>query len=129
MEALNPATSITPDLLVKEGLELGAYKEGVGWYHAGLARIATAHGFTSTNKDWSTKTPKEARELLRKELSEGPVIASIRTPKGGHLIVIEKIEGEDMVIHDCEEREDIRKTMPLETFYSTWTQRIVSVKN
>jgi ABC-type bacteriocin/lantibiotic exporter with double-glycine peptidase domain len=129
MEALNPKTNTTPDLLVQEGLELGAYKEGVGWYHAGLARLATAHGFTSTNKDWSKELPTDARELLRKELSEGPVIASITNIKGGHLIVVETIENTDVVIHDCGEKEGIRKTIPLETFFDIWTQRIISVKN
>jgi ABC-type bacteriocin/lantibiotic exporter with double-glycine peptidase domain len=129
MEALNPNTQTTPDQLVQEGLELGAYKEGVGWYHAGLARLATAHGFTSTNKDWSTKSSEEARALLQTELNEGPCIASITTPNGGHLIVIEKIEGDEAVVHDCGERVDIQKTIPLEDFYKNWTQRIISVKN
>lgn len=129
MEALNPETSTTPDLLVKEGLELGAYKEGVGWYHAGLARLATAHGFTSTNKDWSQLPSTEARSLLLKELSEGPCIASVKNAKGGHLIVIEGIEQDEVVIHDCEEKEGVRKTVPLETFFDIWTQRIISVKN
>lgn len=129
MEALAQKDLATPDTLIQEGLAMGAYKEGIGWYHRGLANLATTYGFTASNHDWSKTPATEAQALLLKELAHGPVIASVTTDKGGHLIVIESIIGDDAITHDPAEHNDIRQVIPLSDVYDHWTQRIISVRN
>lgn len=129
MEALAQKDLTTPDALIQEGLALGAYKEGIGWYHRGLANLAATYGFTASNHDWSKVSAAEAQESLLKELVHGPVIASVTTDKGGHLIVVESVIGDDVVTHDPAELTDIRQVIPLSHLYDHWTQRIISVRN
>ena len=50
------------DDLIKEGLEIGAYQEGIGWIHTGLVRLAHNHGFLGYNEEFRS---------LNKEIESG----------------------------------------------------------
>lgn len=50
------------DDLIREGLEIGAYEEGIGWIHVGLVRLAHNHGFLGYNEEFRT---------LNKDLDQG----------------------------------------------------------
>ena len=49
------------DELVKQGLSIGAYIQGIGWVHKGLADITKKNGFNSESFDWFEETDEDAK--------------------------------------------------------------------
>lgn len=101
-----------PELLLL-GVNRGAYVEGIGWTHAGLASLARELGYEAFNRDFGIKgkTPKSGKDafaILKRDVASGPVIASIWkdfTPKGrsGHLVVVTRISASHIEYIDPEE--------------------------
>lgn len=101
------------DALIEKGLAIGAYREGVGWVHAGLVALAQQYGYRAEAFDYADKgkTPKtmpETWELLASALTEGPVLASVfpgLDPQrgGGHIVLVTGIDDELVYFNDPEE--------------------------
>lgn len=130
LEGISGAAVATPDELIDEGLAQGAYKDGVGWLHRGLAGVAEGRGFVARNYDWSTEDPIVARQRLSTLLQEAPVIASMRkgfSSDSGHLVVVSRLSADAATVHDphCDARELVRQEVPLARFYEYWTQRVI----
>ncbi len=120
----------TPDEIIEKGLEVEAYKPGVGWYHKGLVRIAEKYGFSGENFDWSTHTKDEALRLLQTVANTHPFLASIITPQGGHIIVVEHIDKEKAYIYDpAYSKQEVKRTISKNDFLNAWTQRIIVIHN
>jgi len=54
--------TMSVDELLRTGLEAGAYRQGIGWTHAGLLGVATALGYDGRTGDHAERgsTPKNA---------------------------------------------------------------------
>lgn len=101
------------EALLGRGIEIGAYREGIGWTHRGLVDVARQFGYDGFNADHApnSPTPKSAEEvwqLISDALREGPVLASVYhyldpTHGGGHIIVITGVEDDLVSFNDPEE--------------------------
>jgi len=88
--------------LLKEGKEIGAYREDVGWLHQGIVSLASKHAISARRESVGSSLEKLGQHILHNEL----VIASVSVgfesgkgyaeedgsvyvvPKGGHLVVV-----------------------------------------
>jgi ABC-type bacteriocin/lantibiotic exporter with double-glycine peptidase domain len=131
MEALKKEKIATPDELIEKGLELEAYKEGVGWYHKGLVRIAEAYGFKGENFDWTFEPEEKAFAELLEKLAEGPVLASMKNESGGHIVTLLNLTNDQATLLDPSAKtpEEIEVSVSLEAFKKSWTRRIIVVRN
>lgn len=125
----------SPDQLYKIGLERGAYVKDVGWSHAGLAELAKYYGFgQSQNFDWAKERPTIALAKLKRELKNGPVLASVfyqyKLGNGGHLVVLESLTRDKVKVWDPDKKDRIKieKTMSLGEFLKAWKRRIIIVR-
>ncbi len=99
-----------PDLL-EEGIEDGAYIDGIGWSHVGLASLARRNGYEAWNRDLPKESPElapdEAFGLLAVDISRGPVLASVwknydPEEKGGHIVIVYDTRGDQVMVLDPE---------------------------
>jgi hypothetical protein len=74
---------ISPDQLIAEGLLIGAYDEGVGWNHDGIARLAHNHGLPAYREEFRSITV----DAGTKARVDSPFAESLRATG------IEKIKG------------------------------------
>lgn len=122
--------------LIKKGVESNCYKEGVGWYHDGLIRLAE-NEFGLRGKRWDFSRHRDGKEPFEKFLSllkKGPVIVSIKNyfSSNTHLIVINGyiIKGnkvEEFFIADPDSIAPATKRMPLKEFLERWTKRFLFI--
>lgn len=85
------------DELIKRGIELGAYKPNIGWVHEGLVFLAKKYGFTdSFRKEWAADKSADGINFIVDNISQNiPVIASVKSEAGGHLILLTGFEKTD----------------------------------
>lgn len=87
---------ISLDELIREGVELGAYVEDVGWRHQGLVDLAQKYGVSLTFQKEFFKTEKDKTKglkIINKGLrSKRPVAVSVHPgfngQKDSHLLLI-----------------------------------------
>jgi hypothetical protein len=137
----NSANRTLPvDMLLRAGLDAGAYREGIGWTHAGLFRIARDLGYDGQTFDFAERgpTPKDAhgawQELLR-SLADGPVMASVFSGLdpgrgGGHIVVVTGWDGNLVSFADPEEMTawDGNRLIVLERFLTGYKRRFIAVR-
>lgn len=128
------------DELLRDGIAIGAYREGIGWSHGGLAALARQYGYEAFNADWAPNgpTPKSAAdawEALLAELADGPVLASVWSGLdpdrgGGHIILITGFSDDLAAFNDPEERTEWegRKLMAPERLLRAFKRRYVVVR-
>jgi hypothetical protein len=128
------------DELHRKGLEAGAYREGIGWTHAGLVQIARSLGYEAYNRDWASgsPTPKNADaawEALVLELQTGPVLASVysgfqASRGGGHIVVVTGEAHGLVFLNDPEEREERegRRVLAPSVFQEAFKRRYIVVR-
>lgn len=128
------------DRLLTRGRVIGAYREGVGWTHAGLVRLAREFGYEGFNADFAPKgtTPKsvdDAWGFLLAELERGPVLASVYAGLdpmrgGGHIVIVTGAQGELVFFNDPEEisEREGRKVLVLEAFLPAFKQRYIVIR-
>lgn len=127
-------TSPTFPELLKNGRRMKAYIRGVGWNHAGIARLARKYGFGGKNFDWFPKKPKWAFEKTRTFLKTGPVIASIHKnldpAQSGHLVVITRITANRVYYLDPDAyaHDKIRRIASKKRFLAGWKRRIIIIR-
>jgi hypothetical protein len=130
----------TLDELLERGRAVGAYREGVGWTHAGLVSLAVAYGYNGFNADYAPQspTPKSADDAwqdLVSELERGPVMASVyagldATRGGGHIVVVTGVQDELVHFNDPEEmseREGLR-ILAADVFLRAFKQRYIVIR-
>jgi len=119
------------DEWMKFDLVNGAYKEGDGWLHQGLANIASRHNLDAEVCDWSRLHNKAALGDFLRVLSMGPCIVSIHRDfnpnNGGHLIVATHADHRSIHYRDpaARTRHDIIRRITFEEFIHGWTRRII----
>ena len=103
---------VSKEEVLKELLDLNGHIEGVGWKHNIIARVLANNNVLSYNQEFTkpnnnTSLFDNGMEKIKKELNEGNlVIVSIyrnfdcKEKKGGHLVLITKIEDDSFIIKD-----------------------------
>lgn len=127
----HPGTALVDNLL-KEGLAAGAFVNGAGWSHKGLALLAQKYNLNSANYDLSNLNAKSAFAQLEKILKEGPVIASVHyklDPKNPipHLIVINGINNGLIYYNDPASTAGV-KNISLQNFIKAWKKRFIAAR-
>ncbi|MEK7465178.1 MAG: cysteine peptidase family C39 domain-containing protein [Patescibacteria group bacterium] len=127
-------TSPTFPELLKNGQKMKAYIRGVGWSHAGIAKLAKKYGFAGKNFDWFLKKSEWAFKKTRIFLKTGPVIVSIHKDlnpkKSGHLVVVTRITASRVYYLDPDAyaRDNIRRVASKKRFLAGWKRRMIIVR-
>ncbi|HEY7222694.1 MAG TPA: C39 family peptidase [Micromonosporaceae bacterium] len=128
------------DDLYATGLEAGAFDPAFGWRHAGLVGLARSHGYEAYNVDAAPRsrhpmTAQEALAELTRELSHGPVIASVYRDfdpgeGGGHLVVVTGDSGGALLLNDPKpaQEADGRLVMSTRDFLPAFKHRYIVVR-
>lgn len=133
---------------IKKGVEIGAYKDSVGWSHNGLARLAKEFGFSADNRE--DVSVAELREALKQNflsiISIKWAFEDYRSLKekilfwkkfGGHLALAIGFEDEEgklkgFYVHHTSLRPEYNwqaKFLPLEKFEQGFTGRCIMIKS
>ena len=145
---LAQAKTLSPSIAeyIKQGLEIGAYKDSVGWSHSGLARLAQVFGFSADSRELGVA---ELHEVLKQNFL--PIVSikwafeNHKTLKekilfwkkfGGHLALVVGFESEGEIlkgfyVHHTSLRSEYNwqaKFLPLEKFEQGFTGRCIVIK-
>ncbi len=133
---------------INKGVEIGAYKDSVGWSHSGLARLAKEFGFSADNR--GGVSPDELREALKQNflsiISIKWAFEDYRSIKekilfwkkfGGHLALVIGFEDDEgklkgFYVHHTSLRPEYNwrsKFLPLEKFEQGFTGRCIMIKS
>lgn len=124
--------------LINTGVEIGAYRPGIGWTHQGLIDLAKQYGFQGERFDYSQIDRREGFDALLAHVNKGPVIASIykdfNPKKGGHLIVVNGYtkSDTDTTLHVVDPKSKKRKrnvrSILQNQFINGWKKRIIVIR-
>ena len=123
--------SVSVNTLLQEGINSGAYINGAGWSHQGLANIFIEHGLIGKTFDLSQLSMDKAFEKLNEILEkDGPSIASVHytfDPKNKipHLVVINGVK-DGLVYYNDPASDSGNKTISIEKFKNSWKKRFIS---
>lgn len=101
--------------LLELALALGAYHEGIGWSHAGLAELASQLGYRAWNRDlpheFKGVNATQALIVLREDIVNGPVLVSIwknydKEQKGGHIVIAHAVNENEIAVIDPEKTDE-----------------------
>ncbi len=125
--------AVTPQKLLIQGINSGAYVSDAGWSHQGLANLASKYGLESKVYDLSKLDSKTAFSQFEDIVKDGPVIASIHykfDPKNPipHLVVITDIEGDKVFYNDPATTEG-DKQVSKDQFMKSWKKRFIVVRD
>jgi ABC-type bacteriocin/lantibiotic exporter with double-glycine peptidase domain len=123
---------VSVNTLLKEGIAAGAFINGAGWSHKGLALLAGKYGLEGANYDFSRLDTNTAFAQFEKFLKEGPVIASVHytlRPENPipHLVVINGINDGVIYYNDPAEA-SVGKTISIPDFIKAWKKRFIVVR-
>jgi len=123
---------IKVDTLLKEGIAAGAFINGAGWSHKGLALLAGKYGLKGESYDLSHSDADTAIAQLEKILKEGPVIASVHykfDPQNPipHLVVINGINN-GLVYYNDPASTSGGKNISVQSFIEAWKQRFIVIR-
>jgi hypothetical protein len=125
-------TKSTMDL-VNEGLSIGGYdvKYDKGWYHTALVQAAQKHGITSRLSKFVS-----ASQVAKLVLDGNYVLASIKSERGGHLLLIYGVRIKNaklisFIVHDPNNftEDGDSKEVSKVSFENLFTRRIVIFEN
>lgn len=130
IEYYKPGT-VAVDALLTEGINTGAYIDGAGWSHGGLAELANKHGLKGVAHDLAPQSMGDAVNKLEAALKDGPVIASVYytfDPESPipHLVVINSIDGDTVSYNDPAEPRG-GGTISKDAFVRAWKKRFIEV--
>jgi ABC-type bacteriocin/lantibiotic exporter with double-glycine peptidase domain len=122
----------SPDTLLQQGIDDGAYVSGAGWSHQGLALLSEKYGFEGKPHDLSGSAGTIAFAKFKELLKDGPAIVSVHykmDPKNPipHLVVINGIDGETLYYNDPAAREP-KKEISAENFQKAWKKRFIIIR-
>lgn len=123
---------VSVNTLLKEGIAAGAFINGAGWSHKGLALLANKYGLEGAAYDFSRLDTSAAFAQFEKFLKEGPVIASVYytfNPQSPipHLVVINGINGDTIYYNDPAFASG-GKQISLHDFMKGWKKRFIAVR-
>ncbi len=124
--------AVPVNTLLKQGVASGAYLPSAGWTYKGLIDLAKKYDLEGKSFDLGKSDSKIAFESFKKQLKNGPVIASVHykfDPKSTipHLVVINGIEGDMLSYNDPAAKEGAKK-ISVEDFLKAWKKRFIVIK-
>lgn len=126
------AGTVSVNSLLKEGIDAGAFINGAGWSHQGLASLSNKYGLKGKTYDLSKLDNKTAFAQFEKTLQEGPVIVSVHyklDPKNPipHLVVVNGISDGKVYFNDPASASG-GKNISVEDFIKAWKKRFIAVR-
>jgi ABC-type bacteriocin/lantibiotic exporter with double-glycine peptidase domain len=127
----NPG-AVTPQKLLTQGINSGAYITDAGWSHQGLANLASKYNLVGKVYDLSKLKTETAFSQFKDILKDGPAIASIHykfepTNPIPHLVVITAIVGDTVFYNDPASKEG-DKQISADKFMKSWKKRFITVR-
>lgn len=127
-----PENVVSANALLKEGLAAGAFINGAGWSHKGLASLIRKYGLESSAYDLSQMDTNAAFAQFKEFLKKGPVIASVRykfDPQNPipHLVVINGIDGDSIYYNDPAGTLP-RQIISANDFIKAWKKRFIAAQ-
>jgi len=124
--------TVMPDELLWEGIAAGAFIDGVGWTHKGLADLAGAYGLKGEARDFSHLNKSGAFAAIAELLEDGPVIASVYytfDPYSPipHLVVINGVKDGKVYYNDPAMR-NANNAISIDGFMRGWKKRIIVIR-
>lgn len=125
-----PAVSV--DTLLEQGIAEKAYLQNAGWTYKGLIHISQQYGLDGSSYDLGQKSAETAFAQFRKNLEDGPVIASVHykfDPKSTipHLVVITGIDGDTLYYNDPAAKSG-QKQISKADFQKAWKKRFIVIR-
>lgn len=127
-----PNKQVTADSLLKEGIAAHAYADDAGWSHAGLIGLSRKYGLDGESHDLGGSSMDSAFAVLKDELKEGPVMASVHytfDPKNPipHLVVVNGVSDGKVYYNDPSES-GAGGSVSIAQFQSAWKKRYIDIR-
>ncbi len=124
--------AVTPQKLLAQGINSGAYVSDAGWSHQGLANLASKYGLKGKTYDLSKLDNQTSFSRFKDIVKDGPVMVSIHykfDPKSTipHLVVITDIVG-DTVYYNDPAGYAAEKEISVANFLKGWKKRFITVR-
>lgn len=118
--------------LLGQGIAAGAFIENAGWSYSGLIKVSQQYGLTGTSSVLDGETMTTAFASLKKELANGPVIASVHykfNPNSPlpHLVVIDGISGSTVYYNDPDDKHG-EEQISVANFQKGWKKRYIAIR-
>lgn len=125
--------TITPQQLLIQGINSGAYVADAGWSHQGLINLAQKYDLVGETYYLTELSSSEAFDQFNDVIKEGPAIVSIHykfDPKNPipHLVVITNIEG-DTVYYNDPATDGGNKEISVDQFKKAWKKRFITIRD
>mgnify|MGYP003403334592 CR=1 FL=1 len=125
-----PAVSV--NVLLKQGIDAGAYLKNAGWTHAGLISLSNKYGLDGKSYDLAKLSQDKAYDKFKSYLKDGPVIVSVHykfDPKNPipHLVVIDGVDS-DYVYYNDPATDTGNKKISISAFLKSWKQRFIVIR-
>jgi len=132
IEFYKPGT-VAINALLQEGVDAGAYLNGSGWKHRGLALLAGKYGLKGENYDLSNLDIDSAFAQFEAALKNGPIIVSVHykfdlKSSIPHLAVINGINGNTIYYNDPAGISAGEK-ISVQDFIKVWKKRFITVQS
>ncbi|MDP3901357.1 MAG: C39 family peptidase [bacterium] len=131
IEFYNPGI-VSPDILLQEGITAGAFIDGAGWSHKGLALLVNRYDLVGTVYDLSSLDKEGAFIQFEKYLQEGPVIASVYykfDPQSPipHLVVINGVD-KNIIYYNDPAGNSAGEKISIQNFLNGWKKRFIVIR-
>lgn len=120
------------DELLEKGIRAHAYQEDAGWTYAGLIGLSVGFGLTGETHDFGGFTNEEAYKNFKKDLEEGPLMASVHytfepTNPIPHLVVITGLKDGLIYYNDPADKSG-GNSLDEKTFQRAWKKRYIEIR-
>ncbi len=121
--------SVSVDALLNNGIKDGGYIDKIGWKHNTLVKLSRKYNLDGLAYDFSNKSKENAFSEFKKDLTRGPLIASVHytfDPKNiiPHLVVITDIKGNTLYYNDPALG---KGHLSKEKFINSWKKRYIKI--
>lgn len=124
--------SVTVDELLQRGIDAHAFLSDAGWTHAGLINLSHKYGLGGESHSLAESSMDDAFEVLKTELEEGPVMASVHytfDPQNPipHLVVVNGVR-EGKVYYNDPSESGGGGSISIAKFQSSWKKRYIDIR-
>ena len=124
--------SVTVDELLQRGIDANAFLSDAGWTHSGLINLSHQYGLSGESHSLADSSMDEAFAVLKNELEEGPVMASVHytfDPKNTipHLVVVNAVRNNKVYYNDPSESVG-GGSISIAQFQSSWKKRYIDIR-
>lgn len=124
--------SVTVDELLQRGIDAQAFLSDAGWTHAGLINLSHEYGLGGESHSLAGSSMEEAFAVLKGELEEGPVMASVHytfDPQNPipHIVVVNGVSDGKVYYNDPSESGG-GGAISIAKFQSSWKKRYIDIR-